>query len=150
MKNKTILSIGLLSALVLAGVLFFGMNEEPTVTVYKSPSCGCCVDWVDHLEANGFDTKVENVSNTVIIKNKFGVGEKLQSCHTAVVNGYVVEGHVPADLVHKLLEQKPDVKGLAVPGMPQGSPGMEGSGIKEPYKVFTFTASGKTEVFARR
>jgi hypothetical protein len=150
MSNKIILSVGLISAAVLAYVLFFGFGNQPTVTVYKSPSCQCCSEWVDHLENNGFDTRVENISNTVLVKNEFGIDQKLHSCHTATINDYVVEGHVPADLIHKMLRNKPEFKGLAVPGMPNGSPGMEGSGFKEPYKVFSFTEEGQTSVYAQR
>ncbi len=150
MKNTTIFSIGLISAILLAGFLFYDFNEGPTVTVYKSPTCKCCVDWVDHLEENGFETKIENVNNTVIVKNKFEIGKQLQACHTAVVDGYIVEGHVPADLVKRMLNEEPDIKGIAVPGMPQGSPGMEGSGVKEPYTIYTFDEDGNTGVYAKR
>lgn len=150
MSNKTILISGLGVTLVVAFFLFSGFGAGPTVTVYKSPNCQCCSDWVDHLENNDFEAEVENMSNTVIIKNKYGIGRDLQSCHTAVVNGYVVEGHVPADLIRKMLKERPEIKGLAVPGMPQGSPGMETSGKKEPYKVYAFDDEGNKSVYAQR
>ena len=103
-----------------------------------------------HLEKNGFkvDRKVLFGKSFMENKNKLGVPERLRSCHTAVVAGYVIEGHVPADLIHKLLKEKPPIIGLAVPGMPAGSPGMEGK--PEPYEVMTFDKSGKTTVYAKR
>ena len=149
MKKTTILAIGLLSALLLAGYLFVWASPEPKITVYKSPTCGCCADWIDHMEANGFEAKVHNVKSTAIVKQKFGIDKNLHSCHTAIVGDYLVEGHVPADLVQRMLNEKPKIKGLAVPGMPQGSPGME-TGVKEPYEVLTFSEDKKTSVYARR
>ena len=119
------------------------------VVVYKSPSCGCCSKWVEHLEDNGFTVKSDNQRNMRSIKKAMGVPGHLQSCHTAKVGDYVIEGHVPADLVIRLLQEKPAVKGLTVPGMPMGSPGMEGP-RKEEYKVLTFQEDGKTSVFANR
>ena len=119
------------------------------ITVYKSSSCGCCAKWVDHLKAAGFEVTVQNVTNTAEYRQKYGVPEKLASCHTGVVNGYAIEGHVPADLIHTLLKEAPAVLGLAVPGMVTGSPGMEG-GAKEKYQVIAFERSGKTRVYANR
>ena len=104
-----------------------------------------------HLQKNGFKVKKKDVYGKALndIKNKHGVPERWQSCHTALICGYVIEGHVPADLIQKLLREKPPVSGLAVPGMPIGSPGMEG-GKPEPYEVFTFDNSGRTTVYAKR
>lgn len=120
------------------------------ITVYKSPTCGCCSAWVDHMKANGFTVTVRDVDNLAPIKGESGVPARLQSCHTAIVQGYVVEGHVPADLVKKLLAEKPRVAGLAVPGMPIGSPGMEQGTTRQAYDVLTFDAQGRTSVYAKR
>ncbi|HEX9181051.1 MAG TPA: DUF411 domain-containing protein [Burkholderiales bacterium] len=125
-------------------------DPAPTVTVYKSPSCSCCGKWVDHLRAGGFRVAVHDVQSVEPFKERYGVPPRLASCHTATVNGYVIEGHVPADLIRKLLAEKPKVKGLAVPGMPVGSPGMEQGNVKEPYDVVSFDQTGRTAVFARR
>ncbi len=119
------------------------------VVVYKSPTCGCCKNWVSHLQENGFSVEVHERRNMSPIKTELGVPRQLQSCHTAKVGGYVVEGHVPADVITRLLKEKPPVKGLAVPGMPMGSPGMEGP-RKDAYDVVTFQENGKTTVFASR
>ena len=121
----------------------------PEVTVYKSPTCGCCKKWVDHLRANGFTVRANDVTDVDAYKTRYGVPAALGSCHTAVVGGYAIEGHVPADLIHRLLKEKPKVVGLAVPGMPMGSPGMEGP-TAERYEVLSFTRDGTTRVFARR
>jgi hypothetical protein len=122
----------------------------PVVTVYKSPTCGCCAKWVDHMRAAGFEVEVHEMPDVTPLKDEVGVPAALRSCHTAVVSGYTLEGHVPADLVQKLLEEKPrNTAGLAVPGMPMGSPGMEGS-RKDAYEVVAYTADGKTSVFAKR
>jgi hypothetical protein len=117
------------------------------VVVYKSPSCGCCSKWVDYLRDEGFKVTTHNSNSVDQIKMEHGVSSKLKSCHTALVEGYVVEGHVPAMDIKSLLQEKPDVTGLAVPGMPMGSPGMEGK-YKDPYDVLAFTTNGKTEVYA--
>jgi hypothetical protein len=124
---------------------------RPLVTVYKSATCGCCKLWVTHLEGKGFPVKAEDVADLDAVKKKHGVPEGLQSCHTALVEGYVVEGHVPADLIDRLLAERPQVAGLAVPGMPIGSPGMEVPGrAADRYQVFTFDRGGRTGVFATR
>lgn len=120
-----------------------------TVTVYKNRFCGCCNKWVDHLKKNGFQVSAYNTSDLGEIKAKYGVPDKLASCHTAFVEGYVVEGHVPADVILKFLKEKPKVIGIAVPGMPIGSPGMEGS-YSEHYDILTFDRNGKTEVYTSR
>lgn len=121
------------------------------ITVYKTPSCGCCKEWVTHLSKNGFAPKVHDLQDLSETKATLGVPSALQSCHTAVIGRYVIEGHVPADLVRKISTEKPaDVVGLAVPGMPAGSPGMEVPGRKDPYDVIAFTRDGKRSVYARR
>lgn len=119
------------------------------VTVYKSPTCGCCTKWEEHLRENGFRVVSVPREDMDAIKREHGVPKGLQSCHTALVNGYAVEGHVPADVIRKLLTERPRVKGVAVPGMPMGSPGMEGP-HKDAYEVYTFDASGPRDVYAVR
>lgn len=117
-----------------------------TVTVYKDPGCGCCAAWVDHLKANGFAVKVHDVRDMTPHKERLKVPERLASCHTAVVGGYTIEGHVPAAEVKRLLAERPNAIGLAVPGMPQGSPGME-TGKRDAYDVLLFGAGGTTKVY---
>ena len=125
---------------------------KPLLTVYKTPTCGCCSKWVDHMRANGFDAKVHDLSDLTEIKTKLGVPAELGSCHTAQVGRYVIEGHIPADAVHRLLKERPTtVTGLAVPGMPLGSPGMEvPGGSADPYLILTFDRKAQTTVFERR
>ncbi len=120
-------------------------------TVYKDASCGCCRKWVEHMEKSGWTVTAHDVPDVGVYKKKYGVPDNLGSCHTAMVTGgYVVEGHVPADLIDKLVAARPsDVIGLAVPGMVQGSPGME-TGRSDKYDVIAFSKDGKTKVFATR
>ena len=134
--------------LLASGVISAQPPTNPiNVIVYKSPTCGCCKSWVDHMKENGFKVEVHDQYNVNPIKEKLGVARNLQSCHTAKVGGYVIEGHVPASDIKRLLKEKPKVTGLAAPGMPMGSPGMEGP-RKDPYDVLTFQRNGKTTVFA--
>jgi hypothetical protein len=121
----------------------------PAVTVYKSPTCGCCAKWVEHVKKAGFAVTVKDVPNVGEVKLANGVPAELASCHTSLVGGYVVEGHVPADVLQKLLKEKPAVAGIAVPGMPMGSPGMEGS-YSDRYNVVAFEKGGKQRVYASR
>lgn len=121
----------------------------PEITVYKTPTCGCCSDWVDHLRAEGFRVTTHDLASLTEIKHEHGVPDELASCHTAVVDGYAVEGHVPADVIRRLLAERPEVTGIAVPGMPMGSPGMEGP-YKEPYEVYSFDENGPVDVFEAR
>lgn len=122
----------------------------PAMTVYKSASCGCCALWVDHAKANGFTVRTVDTEALNAVKREMGVPARLASCHTVVVGGYVVEGHVPADDVKRLLREKPKVRGLAVPGMPIGSPGMEQGPPAgyERYEVLAFADDGSLKVFA--
>ena len=122
-------------------------TKKPTITVYKDPSCGCCKKWIEHLVKNGYHVDAKDTPNMSEIKHTLGVPDALTACHTAVVNGYLIEGHVPAADIDRLLEQKPRLAGLAAPGMPAGSPGMEGMGAQR-YQVLTFDKNGKTKVFA--
>jgi len=129
----------------------FALVPAKNATVYKTPSCGCCKKWVDHMQKSGYTVTVHDLEDVAPIKKKYAVPDALASCHTAIVTGgYIIEGHVPADLVDKLVTQAPkDVIGLAVPGMVQGSPGMEG-GTAEKYDVVSFDKTGKTKVYAQR
>jgi hypothetical protein len=122
----------------------------PPITVYKSPSCGCCGEWVKHVKGAGFPVKVVDMDDLTRIKRDAGVPPAMESCHTALVGAYVVEGHVPADLVKKMLTDRPKFLGLAVPGMVVGSPGMEQGNQKPPYNVIAFAKDGSTSVYARR
>lgn len=119
-----------------------------TVTVYKSPTCTCCTAWVDHLKQSGFAVVAIDTTDVDAVKQRFGVAREHAACHTAVVGGYVVEGHVPAQDIRRLLAEKPAITGLAVPGMPVGSPGMEGA-YRQAYEVLAFTRGKSTSVFAR-
>jgi hypothetical protein len=121
--------------------------KKPTITVYKDPSCGCCKSWIEHLIKHGYRVDAKDSPDMPEIKRAMGVPTGLAACHTAIVNGYLIEGHVPAADIDRLLAQKPKIAGLAVPGMPMGSPGMEG-GTAQRYQVLTFDKSGKTTVFA--
>jgi hypothetical protein len=120
--------------------------ELPVVHVYKTPTCGCCTDWVTHIEHAGFKTEVQDLPNLAAIKQRAGVPQHLESCHTSLVGGYVIEGHVPASAIRRLLAEKPAVAGIAVPGMPMGSPGMEGP-WKDRYDVIAFTHDGRGTVY---
>ncbi len=122
--------------------------DAPTVTVYKSPTCGCCAMWVEHLEASGFRVESVDRDDMGAVKDSLGVPGHLSSCHTAVVGDYVVEGHVPAEHVARMLEERPAARGLAVPGMPIGSPGMEQGDRRDPYDVVVFDEAGDGAVFA--
>ncbi|MEP7085907.1 MAG: DUF411 domain-containing protein [Gemmatimonadota bacterium] len=120
---------------------------RPPVTVYKDPSCGCCRDWVTHMEKSGFTVTAHDDRDMDALKDHYGVPSGVRSCHTALVGSYVIEGHVPAADVDRLLKEQPKVAGLAVPGMVMGSPGMEG-GMSRPYTVVAFQKSGSTSPFA--
>jgi len=120
----------------------------PAMTVYKSPSCGCCKGWVEHVQAAGFTVEVHDLDDLTEIKAEAAVPEKARSCHTAIVGGYTVEGHVPAPTILRLLREKPRVAGIAVGGMPVGTPGMEVPGrAAERYDVLSFQTGGSTAVY---
>lgn len=116
--------------------------QTPAILVHKDPDCGCCTGWVQHLKNAGFTVTVEETAELQVVRKRLGVPADLASCHTAEVAGYVIEGHVPALAVQKLLKERPDAVGLAVPGMPVGSPGMEG-GAPQRYDVVLFGATGR-------
>ncbi len=140
----------------IAGIaLLFGAAALPSwaqaptpITVYKSPTCGCCEQWIKHLQANGFKVSAKNVDEIAPIKLKYGVPPALMSCHTALVDGYVIEGHVPPATIRRLLRERPKVVGLTVPGMPQSAPGMDAA-QGEPYDVLAFDANGRSTVYER-
>ncbi|HEX6939082.1 MAG TPA: DUF411 domain-containing protein [Longimicrobiales bacterium] len=124
-------------------------GAAPTITVYKSPTCGCCRKWVEHVRKHGFEVVTHDTQDMTQVKAASGVPGELASCHTAIVDGYVIEGHVPADLIRRMLDERPQILGLAVPGMPMGAPGMEGP-YKEDYDVLAIRRDGTTEVYASR
>ena len=131
------------------GLPAFAATSLPPMEVFKSPTCGCCGAWVDHLKAAGFAVKVTEVQDPSNARRKYGLPDKFGSCHTGIVNGYVVEGHVPAAEVKRLLAMKPTAIGLAVPDMPLGSPGMEMGDTRDPYVVLLIDKRGRETVFAR-
>ena len=144
---------GTIRAIALAGLINFILAVGPAVAadikVYKSPWCGCCSAWVKHMETAGHEVQSINIENLSAIKKMAGVPENMQSCHTAFVDGYVIEGHVPADDVERLLTERPKARGLAVPGMPMGSPGMEGP-TKEAYDVILFGTGTQDRIYSKR
>lgn len=151
MRKRTFIKT--LALLAGAGSTGMGMSlsaqTRPAVEVWKDPNCGCCKDWVTHLTSNGFQVKVSDSGNAAA-RARLGVPEKLGSCHTALVGGYALEGHVPARDIHRLLKEKPQAIGLAVPGMPVGSPGMDAplyGGRQDPYDVLLVLKDGNTRVY---
>ncbi|MGH7998495.1 MAG: DUF411 domain-containing protein [Brasilonema sp.] len=121
--------------------------QDQHATVYRSPDCTCCGGWIDHLKAHGFQIKDFPTPDIDAVKQKYNVPDNLASCHTAIVNGYVIEGHVPAQDIKRLLQEKPNVLGLSVPQMPVGTPGMEMGNQKDPFTVFAFDNKSRTAVF---
>lgn len=141
-------AIGATASVAVAAPWLSAASAQPAIDVSRSPSCGCCGDWITHMRAAGFTVNDRLIDDLAPLKAQLGVPADLQSCHTAFVDGYAIEGHVPAQDVHRLLRERPAAAGLAVAGMPLGSPGMEVDGRQEPYEVILFTASGRS-VFAR-
>jgi len=122
--------------------------EKPIdIVVYRSPSCGCCGKWLEHLKQNNFNVTDNVTEDMQAIKDKYGVSKEMASCHTALVDGYVVEGHVPAADIKELLRTKPKIAGISVPGMPSGTPGMEMGGRKDPYNVMSFDRENHYQTF---
>ncbi len=138
-------------ALLLNSSPVLAENTPLEVEVWKSPSCGCCTGWIKHLESAGYAVKAQDTALGILakIKRQAGLSPDLQSCHTAKIGGYVIEGHVPVEDVARLLKEKPDAVGLTVPGMPLGSPGMDFGPEKEPYEVLLVMKDGTTKVFAK-
>jgi len=148
--KKKGLIIGLaVAALALTGAMVIQPGEAaPQITVYKNAACGCCNDWIEHLEEEGFRVTAVNADNMPVIKAANGIHSGISSCHTALVGDYVVEGHVPASTLKRFLAEKPALAGLSVPGMPVGSPGMEMPGQPaQPYDVLSIDRSGNTAVY---
>jgi len=160
-KKSTLMNSGaahFLAVMILMLFAFHGLScsneggntakkaQKTKMTVYKIASCGCCDKWVTHMEERGFEAEVKVLNTVTPIKEKHGITPELASCHTVLVDGYVIEGHVPAEDVQRLLRERPDVIGLTAPGMPMGSPGME-MGHPEHYDVLTFDTEGNTTVF---
>ncbi len=129
---------------VASNTRYTGVKE---ITVYRTPTCGCCSGWIEHMKQEGF--QVTDIKTTEIekIKQQYNLPAGLESCHTSIADGYVIEGHIPALEVKRLLTEKPDVAGIAVPGMPLGTPGMEAGDIKEPFQVLAFNQKGEIQVF---
>lgn len=152
-RRKALYGFGLAGAGVLAAGWGLGLFSSPSasavpVVVYKSPSCGCCGEWVRHMRRNGYRVEVHDLDDVDPVKRRAGVPESLESCHTAFIGDYVIEGHVPAQSIARLLAEGPPVKGLAVPGMPVSAPGMDGPG-NDPYEVMAFAAKGGIKVYER-
>ena len=149
-SRRSALRLGLTgAALSLASTMFGRARAEalPSVVVWKDANCGCCEGWVGHMRSAGFGVTVRDVANMAVIKRTRNVPDALQSCHTAVVAGYVIEGHVPASDIKRLIAEQPSAKGLAVPGMPQSAPGMDQPG--EPYNVVMFGAPAGDQSYAQ-
>lgn len=134
------------AAVLLSAGAVFAAGEE--VVMYKDPNCGCCTKWADHLRENGFQVREIESADMRMIKAEAGLPAPLASCHTATVEGYIVEGHVPASSLRRLLDERPPLAGIAVPGMPLGSPGMEGPYPADRYDVIGFDRKGHVEVFS--
>jgi hypothetical protein len=135
-----------ITAAILLSIQATAWAASPVVDVYKSATCGCCKEWIKHLEKNGFTVRAHEVDNPSDYREKFGIPQRFGSCHTGVVQGYALEGHVPAADIQRLLKQKPKAKGLAVPAMPMGSPGMEGP-RQDPYDVYLVKQDGNATIY---
>lgn len=134
--------------LTVAPLSAFGAETFSTIMVYKSPTCGCCSEWVKHLQESGFKVMSHNVQDVGKYKEKANLPYGMGSCHTAFVDGYAIEGHVPASDIRRMLTEKTDIRGIAVPGMPIGSPGMEYGDRKDAYQTISYTKDGHKSVFA--
>jgi hypothetical protein len=147
-----ILALTFLAALLLTactgGASARNSTDTINVRVFRSPTCSCCGAWVEYMEQNGFNVMVEDVLDMAPIKARYQVPPELQSCHTAIVDGFVIEGHVPVREILRLIAERPDVIGLAVPGMPAGAPGMEGT-AQDPFDVIAFDDAGQVQIFAQ-
>jgi hypothetical protein len=146
MKEVKIVLIVSVFVLLLAGCT--SQTPSSGLTVFKSANCGCCGIWSQYMEKEGFDVDVQVVSNLDAVKSEYEVPKSMESCHTAIIDGYVVEGHIPVEAIHKLLEERPDIKGIALPNMPLGSPGMPGI-KKGPFVVYAIHHDGSTSEFMR-
>jgi hypothetical protein len=142
-----ILTIGFIACTMAARAEGIETNKPIDIVVYRSPSCNCCGKWLEHLKKNNFNVKDIITDDVQSVKNKYGVLAEMTSCHTAIIDGYVVEGHVPADDIKNLLKTKPKIVGISVPGMPKGTPGMEMGGKKDAYDVMSFDKENNYKVF---
>lgn len=152
MSLLQLIALALLSSLAPAQSRPAQAGQVPAatkITVYKDPNCGCCHSWVEHLRKHGFEVLVRDTNDVSGVKRAGRVPDRLQTCHTAFVSGYVVEGHVPAADIRRMLDEKPRIAGIGVAGMPAGSPGMETSGRADKYDVIAFNRDGTTRVFSR-
>ena len=148
MRDSSLHRRSFVALLAAAAAFPAGATTRPAMALHRSSSCGCCVGWARRLQQAGYSVSVINEADLAPVKKRAGVPEALQSCHTAFIAGYVVEGHVPAEAIDRLLQEKPDIKGLAVPDMPGGSPGMETPGVQpEPFAVMAFSDSKAPSVF---
>ena len=151
LRRRMLLATGATAIVAIGGGVILLSKPTPTlaqeVVVYKDPSCGCCSQWVKHLRRSGFSVVVNNVEDMEPIKRKAGIPDAMESCHTAYVGDYSIEGHVPASDIKRMLAENLAIKGLAVPGMPSSAPGMDDPDY-EPYSVFAFNTNGATSVFA--
>lgn len=148
MKLMQVAGAGMFALMLSGFVSGASAQNSKVVELYKSPYCGCCGAWGDHMKAAGFEIKEHNIEDLSPIKAKYGVTDDLQSCHTAIIDGHVIEGHVPAQDIEKLLAEGGEKAGLAAPGMPVGSPGMEQGCMSEPYQVIRFSKTERS-VFAQ-
>lgn len=151
-RSATFLAAFLSLTLLSGGHASAAQETSPAIEVWKSPTCRCCQKWADYLTENGFTVSTRSVTRGMLarIKVQAGINRKVSSCHTALIDGYAIEGHVPAEDIKRLLKERPDAAGLSVPDMPLGSPGMEvPDGTKEPYDVLLVKKDGTTEVFAK-
>ena len=152
LKNKRTYILSFMGLLMIVGFIGFNFTNKiamaEEIMVYKSPTCGCCKKWVTHLEEKGFDVKTKDMADVRPIKNKYGVEQKFQSCHTAKIGKYFIEGHVPAKDIKRMLKEKPDIKGLSVPGMVMGSPGMEGH-RSDKYNVLAIDENNNATVYSQ-
>lgn len=143
----TMKKIALSFLLALAAALVYAAENPVDITVFKSPYCGCCTKWAAHLRANGFSVQENKVNNVGDYKQRSGIPGALASCHTAFVAGYVIEGHVPAEDIRRLLREKPDIRGLSVPGMVAGSPGMEQGSERASFNVVAIRNDGTAYIY---
>ena len=143
---KSILMLAILNILAITTV-FASDALVRDIVVYKNPECGCCTKWVRYLQDNNYNVTIEHTRDVLAVKKRLGVPEKLAACHTAVIDGYVVEGHITHRDIKRLLLFRPDIKGIAVPGMPVGTPGMESGSTVQPYNVMSFDEQGNMGVF---
>jgi hypothetical protein len=143
-------SISLLAILKVLAITtaFAGDAMVKDIVVYKNPECGCCTKWVEYLEDNNYNVTIENTRDVLAVKKRLGVPEKLAACHTAVIDGYIIEGHITHRDIKRLLLFRPDIKGIAVPGMPVGTPGMERGSTIQSHNVISFDEQGNMKVFA--